>query len=192
MKDLKRRVNADFEVMGDRLTEAGKRYKRYLRLARKEAILAGKKFRPVLLMSVIDIVRVCKEAGIIHPDYLRGSPRVSCVYCPYRAVHEFRIECLNVEDQGLIDSVLKSSYRRWYAKHISYEDYVTYALWRYVPTVAKMFVKLREHVKRNLEEREKIDLKSIIESYASIWKVNVRAPITDPAGYVKLVSESSK
>jgi len=157
-------------VVGDRLTECEKRWKRLLEAAVKQEFLKGKEFRPTYVLTLLDIVKICREYGLIHPLYLRGLSRVSCVFCPYKTLYELKLETIDeVEDPGFMETILRRSWLKWYYDAVSFEDFVELHLWRYVPNVAKMFVEFRKLVKKKIGTENRIPKEEIAKKYRSIW-----------------------
>lgn len=165
LREFRREVRPDYEVKGDRITECRKRYVRLLKYLERQLYLSGREFRPTYTFTLLDVVRICREHNLVHPDYLRGLPRVSCTYCPYKAVQEFWYSA-PVEDPGYIESVLRREYYRWYVDYVEYEDFTTYSLWRYVPKVAKMFTRLRTNAPVTTPH---LTLTQVQEYYRSTW-----------------------
>ncbi|RLE54657.1 MAG: hypothetical protein DRJ40_10495 [Thermoprotei archaeon] len=174
LRSIRKVIGADFEVTGDRLLECRKRFKRLMALLERSTFISGKEFRPIYPLTIVDIVKICREStGIVHPQYLRGFSRVSCTYCPYRSTYEVLISSVDeVEDPGLIDSVLRMSYEKWYRDYVDFSDFIRYGLWRYVPKVAKMFSLLRDSIRKEIEKgcaRGAVKLGEVTDAYRSIW-----------------------
>ena len=167
VREARKSLRADFEAYGDRLIEAKKRLRRLIKPALSKAFLSGKKFRPTFMLTLLDVVELCKQYGLVHPDYLKGLPRVSCSLCPYKALHEFSITP-GVEDPGFIEEVLRRSYAKWYEGKVDYDKFLEQELWRYTPTVAKMFCRAKEKLKE--VEGEVVEAAKIHELYSSIWR----------------------
>jgi len=167
VREARKSLRADFEAYGDRLIEAKKRLRRLIKPALSKAFLSGKKFRPTFMLTLLDVVELCKQYGLVHPDYLQGLPRVSCSLCPYKALHEFSITP-SVEDPGFIEEVLRRSYAKWYEGKVDYDKFLEQELWRYTPTVAKMFCRAKERLKE--VEGEVVEAAKIHELYSSIWR----------------------
>ena len=167
LREDKKKFEADFEVKGDRLGECRKRFDRLKVQLRGNLFIEGKKFKPVFPLTILDILKIVREKGVVHKSYRAGCPRVSCSLCPYKSVFEFKV-CGEVNDPGLIDSVLWHQYNRWYSYRVSFEDFKDYALWRYLPQQTPVIMNLRKRV--NVEE-EKITVKDIAELYSSAWTI---------------------
>ncbi len=165
LKELRDWARAD----GERMTESLKRFKRLK--ASKLKPFDGARVRPIYLMTLIDVVKVVRDSNLVHPDYLMGLPRVACAFCPYRALHEFTEEDWKlVEDPGLIESAIKSSYKK-HDYGISYEEFLASHMWRFSPTLAKKLYKMRNE----LRETE-LSASEVNEMYKSIWTEELPRP----------------
>ena len=170
LREFMKKNCIDFRVVGDRLTECEKRWKRLIELALSYRYVGGRELRVTFTMTLLDVVRLCRENDLVNPLYVRGMSRVSCVYCPYKTMYELYIENIDeLEDPGLIEHVLKRSYEKWYADKVSYEDFIRFHLWRYVPNVAKMFSVLRRSVKEHVRESTTLNVKTVAAWYRSLW-----------------------
>ncbi len=149
MRDVMRSDRRVVEVVADRVTESLKRAWRLVRFASESLVLAGRRFRPTYLMTLPDVVAAVRSAGLTHPHYLLGYPRVACALCPFRSISELGDGCSealrDVEDPGLIEEVWRRDWvRRYGPRGISFEGYVTHALWRFSPGLAKEVFRLKE------------------------------------------------
>ncbi len=190
IRELEKRYDTDFEVYGDRVVEAGKRLKRLAKLASKRAFVIGGKFRPTFTLTLLDVVKLCRSHGIVHPDYLRGLPRVSCSYCPYKSLHEFSA-ISQVEDPGLIDEILKREYEKWYKDKIEFDDFINEALWRYAPAIARMFHRARSDLKGLV--LNSIDSSDVHEMLSSLWINSLpRAPTLSLDDVARIACEALK
>jgi len=160
------------EVVGDRLTESPKRFERLARAASSRLVLAGRKFRPTYMLSLLDIVSVVRDSGLIHPAYLEGSPRVACDLCPYRVLYEFA-ELPEPEDSELVERVLEKTWRKWY-NWISYEGFREQHLWRFPARLAKTVAYAKELVTRR--ELPRLRRRDVVEYMRRVWTTSVDAP----------------
>lgn len=170
LKMLRRELFPDYVAQGERLLESWKRFRRLHQLSRRPRITTGGMMRPIYVTSLLDVVRMTRETGYIHPDYLQGHPRVACLACPYRSLHEFPRDWVDrLPEPGLLEEALKTTYRvRGFAeKGISYEEFLEQNLWRYHVEEASRLHRLR----RLLEERgvEEVDAGSVNTGYRSLW-----------------------
>ena len=108
---MAKELGANYEVAGDRVWEATKRMRGFAAYAAKESLLEGKRFGPIYALTMLDVVRACREAGVVHLHYLRGLSRVAFAYCPYKSSYELSLG-LQPEDPGFVEEVLKKSYSR--------------------------------------------------------------------------------
>ena len=171
MRKFVRSIGADFFVSADRLVEAGKRLFRLIGHAKRKRFVAGKNLRPTYMLTIFDVVKLCRESGYIHPDYLRGLQRVSCSYCPYKPLHEFSATRETGAESFLLD-VMRREYVKWYAKWgIEEKDFVNNALWRYVPRAAKAWIEVMKFIERFAESgnAEVVDSRRIHEMFKSVW-----------------------
>ena len=186
---MAKEFGADYEVAGDRVWEATKRMRRFAAYAAKESLLEGKRFRPIYALTTLDVVKACREAGLVHPHYLRGLSRVACAYCPYKSSYELSLG-LEPEDPGFVEEVLKKSYSHWYSRHISIEDFVEHHLWRYVPSVAKMFARVKRSATDALGEAPSLSIEEVSEMYRSSWTMPTpKAPMYSLEEIMNLLKE---
>ncbi|HIP66010.1 MAG TPA: hypothetical protein EYH08_05775 [Pyrodictium sp.] len=178
LKKKRKEFKPDYVAQGERLLEAWKRFKRLYHMSRTPRILTGSMIRPVYPLTLLDIAKIVRRTGLIHPDYLLGYPRVACLMCPYRALHEFPPNWLkHLPDPGLVEEVLKITYRlRGYAdKGIPYQDYLEQHLWRYNVEEAATLYRAKKMLPKNLEE-VKVDV--VEDMYRSLWLNPLpRAPV---------------
>ena len=181
MREYRKRYRSALEVVADRIMEAPKRLEKLAAPAARHEYLSGRKLRPTYLMTILDVVRVVREAGLVHPAYLDGLPRVACTLCPFKALHEFRI-FEELEDPGFIEAVLRKEHRKWYSE-IPWEDFVKHHLWRYPRREALQVYRAKEVLGEMLErgELEEVDAREVEEGYRSLW-VNPlpEAPVLNP------------
>ncbi len=150
---------------GERLTEAFKRFKVGYK-KKRIPIQDGIKIRPVYPLTLIDVVKIVRDVELVHPDYYEGLPRVACVFCPYKTLFEFSEKDFNdVEDPGVIESAIKASYKRFKYK-MDFEEFWKTHSWRFPPSVANFFHRLRSGGMR-------MDIKNM---YKSLWMENIPKP----------------
>ncbi|NPA70572.1 MAG: phosphoadenosine phosphosulfate reductase family protein [Crenarchaeota archaeon] len=175
LREYLKKVNATFHAVGDRATECEKRWRRLYEYIMRMKFISKREFRPIYTLSLIDVIEICKQYMLINPQYLRGLQRVSCVVCPYKSLPELYIENIDeTEDPGLLDSVLRYEYYKWYSHVVSFEDFLRYRLWRFVPTVAKLFVDLRRKVLNETSKVDELTLDKYVDLLSSIWREDSR------------------
>lgn len=140
MRDAMKADRRLLEVVADRVSESPKRAGRLLKVASERLILAGRRFRPTYLLTILDVIDIVRSVGAVHPDYSSGCPRVACALCPYRSLYELGEDVFrDVEDAGLIEEVLRKEHSIRYAKlGIGLEDFMIRHLWRFEPRTAKL------------------------------------------------------
>ncbi len=175
IKLISKSLNSPILAIGDRLWEARKRFSRLSSKLLKESLLEGRKFYPIAPLTLIDVVSVTKEVGLIHPDYLEGLTRVSCLYCPYKSIFEFKLTRAEVEDPGFIEEVMKREWRRWYSRYVDLEEFTTYHLWRFIPTLAKVFRNIKSFI--NELDSDFLGLDQIKELNTYIWRYGFETPL---------------
>lgn len=170
IKQLKKARRPEVTADGDRMTEAFKRFNRLYRMSPQHPrIYDGGRIRPIYIWTILDIVKNVRELGLVHPDYYDGLPRVACLMCPYKALHEFSEKEIDIlEDPGLIEDAIKTSYRRYYTgTGIPWEEFRSQHLWRHHPVVAKKLYTAKKILdSMNLEE---VDRDTIESMYKSLW-----------------------
>ncbi len=169
MREYKKRHRGALEVVADRLTEAPKRLEKLAGPASRHEYLSGRKFRPTYLMTLLDVVRIVRDSGLVHPAYLDGLPRVACHLCPFKSLHEFTVT-EELEDPGLIEAVLKKEHRKWYSE-IPYEEFVRHHLWRYPRREALLVYRVKKLLEKLAErgELEEIRAEEANAGYRSVW-----------------------
>ncbi|MET1101749.1 MAG: phosphoadenosine phosphosulfate reductase family protein [Pyrodictiaceae archaeon] len=170
IKILKRRFEHDFIADGDRMTEAFKRFKRLYQMSpKKPRLITGNRIRPIYVLTLLDVIKITRSSGLIHPDYLEGLPRVACLLCPYIVPHELASLDLNkLEDPGLAEHALRKSYDRDYRDlGIPWEDFMEQHLWRHNPRTAYILWRVKRILERH--ELEEINAKDVNNMYKSIW-----------------------
>ncbi len=171
LREEARRLNVDYMVRGDRLVEALKRMRRLYRAALEGKVVEGKQLRPTFTWTALDVVRIARGHGYSHPDYLRGLPRVSCSYCPYKALYEF-IATRETGWEHLLEEVLRREYRVWYeGRGVGWEDFTELMLWRYPPRAAKAWASVMRWLERLAErgEVEVVRASEVLHMNASMW-----------------------
>ena len=174
MREYRKQYNIDFIVIGDRLWETVKRLKRLASLVFKRNLVKRREVYLIAQLTILDISTIVKEANIIHSDYLADATRVSCVFCPYKACFEFKLDLGDVEDPGLIDSVLRFEWRKWYKRYVDYKSFLEFNLWRYVPRVARMFCKAKNYLMRIVDREglERLTVDDVVKKHRALWTVN--------------------
>lgn len=185
IREYFKKKRIDILVIGDRLWEATKRFYRLSLRAVSKIFLHGKKLYPIAPLTIIDVVNIVKRHGFIHPDYMHGAIRVSCYYCPYKSVFELKLLKPDVEDPGFIDNILKYEWIRWYRKVVTLEEFVENHLWRYIPSIAKIFAEAKK--KAGLMHAETISLSDIRKYNTYIWTHDVEAPVLSYDNVIKYV-----
>ncbi len=183
VREIRKKDRRLVEVVGDRLFEAPKRMERLARRAAQGIVLSERRFTPTAMLTLLDVVKVVRSAGLIHPDYLQGLPRVSCTLCPYKALHEFTDQQLDeLEDPGLIERVLSKEHRKWYEK-IPFNEFVEKQLWRYPVWLAVRAYNAAKSIEYSIQDPDPLRLSSdeAASLYRSVW-VNPlpRAPRLTP------------
>ena len=175
IRAFRRRNGIDFEISNERLFETSKRFKSLVTYARQKIFISGGRFKPIYPLALLDVVKICRDRNLVHPDYLEGFSRVSCALCPYRMLYEVKDGIKDVEDPGLIEKALKIGYEKFYQGKVSWEDYMEYELWRFHPDRAKLFIALREFLSEQIKIREfkRISEESVREKFRSIWIRNL-------------------
>ena len=167
LRELKKKISADYEVIGDHLGECRERFLRLVHDLFQLKFISHKQFKPIFPLQILDVVKIVRNHNVVHPHYLKGLTQVACTYCPYKSLYEFRIS----EETGhedFIENVLKFEYNRWYKKRkISFDEFKKFALWRYKPIVGEMFIKLRNFVSEFTMDRVSLD--QVRMWMSSIW-----------------------
>ncbi|NPB00210.1 MAG: phosphoadenosine phosphosulfate reductase family protein [Crenarchaeota archaeon] len=176
LREYSKKINATFHAVGDRATECEKRWKRFCEYIIRTKFISKREFRPIYTLSLIDVIEICKQNLLINPQYFRGLQRISCVVCPYKSLPELYIENIDeTEDPGLLESILRTEYRRWYSHIVTFEDFQNLKLWRFVPSVAKLFVNLRKKLFTEDETYKKLSLDKYVKLISSIWREDIRS-----------------
>ncbi len=178
----------NYVAYGDRVWEAGKRFQRLFCRTLYAKIFASKRmgFTPIAPLTLLDVVKACRDHGLVHPMYLRGVQRVACSYCPYKPVYEFYVVEKKLEDPGIVEDAMKSGWKRYYRdRGIPWEDYERFHLWRFSPTLAKALLEAKYMVEKLAKDRDTIDAKNFVRSLASLWIENIDAPRIDIENIVR-------
>ncbi|PCN51004.1 hypothetical protein B6U99_01680 [Candidatus Geothermarchaeota archaeon ex4572_27] len=185
LKVRAKRGGVDILVIGDRALEAGKRFHRLMGRLVSGQLLKGKKLYIIAPLTVVDVVSMAKECGVVHPDYLAGITRVSCYYCPYRSVFELMLVRPRLEDEGLVEEAMRREWRRWYSD-IPWEDFKLHHLWRYIPKMARAMLRVKEAVSKACEAALGLDDMRRLNS--SIWLDEIEAPLLGREALVRAVA----
>jgi len=189
IRKIKKKLNIDCEIVSERAWESYKRMLALSQYAKQRKFIIGGQFKIVYPLTILDVVKISKEEGIIHNDYLKGYTRVSCDLCPYRNIFELKESINKVEDPGLIDSIIKFEHEQWYKKISSLEEFNKFALWRFNEPMARLAIKIRKKVIK--EEREEIKCSKICSKYKEIWlKSNIKAPNLKIEDTLKLIAKA--
>ncbi len=169
MRRLRKEDPGLIEVIGDRLTESPKRFRRLSKAAAARAVLVGRKFRPTYLFTLYDVVTLVRRHGLIHPDYMRGLPRVACSLCPFRALYEFLADETGLEESELIQQVYRKMWSKWYS-WVSYDLFQEQRLWRFSALAAKPLIYLKQLLARRLRSPAgAVAARSVADAYRRVW-----------------------
>jgi len=174
MREYKRQHNINFIIIGDRLWETIKRLKKLTPLILKRNLIRRREVYLTAPLTILDVSTIARDAGIIHSDYLVGATRVSCIFCPYKACFEFKLNLEEVENPGLIDDILRLEWRKWYKGYVDFNSLLKYNLWRYVPKVARMFHKAKSYLMKiaDHEGLKRIKVDDIVKKHRALWTSN--------------------
>ena len=164
LRGAKKKLAPDYEAKAERMVEAGKRMKRLSEMLRKDTFLEGPTINVVYDLELTDVAAIAGRAGLVHPDYLDGVPRVSCKYCPYRSLYELEAQRSEVEDEALVEEVAYRQWRLYYSARVSWEEYWSRHLWRFPPTLAAIIAGAEP------TGRERVSLEEARELFSSIWR----------------------
>ncbi len=178
MKKVRRADKSVIEVVGDRLTESPKRLQRLSKAAAHRVILVGRTFRPTYILTLADVVNITRRSGLVHPDYLKGLPRVACTLCPFKTLYEFN-NLDPLEDNDLIERILHKMWSKWY-NWTSYEVFREQHLWRFSAIAAKPLLYAKQLLASRGGERA-VSARSVAEAYKQVWLQGIDAPLlNDP------------
>ncbi len=162
VKPMRRMLKADrglVEAVADRPGEAPKRLRRlWYQLTRLEP-LAGRRLRPILWLTLGDVIGFVRSAGLIHPDYLRGMHRVACLICPYRPLNEIPEDWDSMlPDPGVVEEAARRRWRREVrGGRIPFSLYMEQHLWRYPGDTAVKLARVR------------LDIESSCPASGAVW-----------------------
>ena len=166
LREAMKAVGADIEAKAERVAESGKRAEKLSKTFAKTAYLAGKTLNLVYDMPIEQVALELVSRRLVHPHYLEGLPRVSCSLCPYKGLYELAISREHeLEDWGLIEHVARRVHQRYYHA-LSWEEYWSYVLWRYDPTLALM----RARERRCTCSEEELSLERAKSMFSSLWR----------------------
>lgn len=166
LREVRKKLGADFEAKGDRMLESGKRMEKLGSFARRGLFAQGKTLNLIYDFSALDTACVVKKLGLVHPHYLLGIPRVSCRFCPYRGLYELEASRnQEVEDIGLVEYSARRAYRKLYSTVAPWDMFWDLALWRFQPTLARW----RVQEIRNTDYTDIVSLSEVAEAFRSIW-----------------------
>jgi len=169
MRRLRKEDPRLIEVIGDRLTESPKRFRRLSKAAAARAVLVGRKFRPTYLFTLYDVVTLVRRHGLVHPDYVRGLPRVACSLCPFRALYEFLVDEAGLEESELIQQVYRKMWAKWYS-WVGYDVFREQRLWRFSALAAKPLIYLKQLLARRLRSTASaVSARSVADAYRRVW-----------------------
>ncbi len=171
MRDAMKADRRLLEVVADRVSESPKRARKLLKVASERLILAGRRFRPTYLLTILDVVDIVRSVNAVHPDYASGYPRVACALCPYRSLYELGEEVLrDIDDAGLIEEVLRKEHSTKYARlGIDFEDFTARHLWRFEPAMAKLLNEVANNVAKD-EGRARLSRNCIKLIIKELWE----------------------
>ncbi len=174
MRRIVKERNA-IELLGDRVFESLKRLKRLLPIAGKSVVYA-RKLHLLAFATFLDIHRIVRRYGLVHPSYLEGSLRVSCTLCPYRTL--FEIDLRNHDDPGLIEELLRRDYSKRFSRIVDLETFLNLSLWRFDPSRTARILRLVKSVEERCREHgcEEIAWSWIKQRIAELWSVDIDAP----------------
>jgi len=181
LREVARALGARYIVVGDRMWENVKRFRRLRPLVERMTLVKKGIVYPVAWATLLDTVSLARSLGCVHTAYLRGWSRVSCTLCPYKSLHELVNELDRLEDPGLIEHVLRLEWRRWYRDQgIELRDFVEEALWRLAPRPARAMLAAKEVVS---ERGERVmSLADAGSALTSLWRGFVEPIPIDPRG----------
>jgi len=182
MRDFCKSMGIRYNVVGDRIWETVKRFRRLALKVLNRRLVKKRDIYLVAPLTIIDIASIIRPFSTVHRHYLLGASRVACIFCPYKSAYELRLDLGRVEDPGLIDSILRIEWRKWYRDHIDLESFVSEHLWRYKPRVAEIFLKLKNYIEKKAIELglEEIKVNTIANMYRKIWTSDLSTyPIED-------------
>ncbi|MEM0335114.1 MAG: hypothetical protein QXT33_01710 [Thermofilum sp.] len=176
LREARKRISPNYEARAERVAESGKRAERLSRAYSKAAFLSGASLNLVYDLGIEQVASVLREQGLVHPHYLDGLPRVSCSLCPYRSLYELELSSqYPLEDEGLVEHVASSLYRRFYSVRVSWEEFWSYRLWRFPPSIALARLEERAHTR----VEDSLSLEEAREMFRSIWTSSAASRVED-------------
>ena len=170
IRKFKREYNIDYEVINDRAFETFKRLISLVQYANQRIFISGRKFRPIFPLTFLDIVKINRDFGLVHPSYTFGNTRVSCTLCPYRSFVEVNHnEVKSLSEYNFICQVLEYEYQKWYSDLLSYKDFAKFAMWRYGRYQSEQIVRFRKFLHKRKDNLEKITYNEVVEYLRSPW-----------------------
>ncbi len=188
MRRLRKEDRRSLEVVADRLTESPKRLLRLGKAALARLIVVGRVFRPTYTFTLLDTVRIVRDSGLVHPDYLEGVPRVACHICPYKALHEYE-ELPPLEDPGLVEEAMKRTWAKWYY-WVSFYEFREQHLWRFDSRTARAVYAARKQLSEKGLPGSVATSTWVREAYRSVWLSDIKAPHVDPWEAARLVLQA--
>jgi len=173
MREIRRRLGFDYEVSSERLFESYKRFESLQEYAKRKMFISGRQLKPTYFFTILDVVDILKKHNAIHPDYLRGCSRVSCSICPYRTIFELEETIDDLEDPGLIESILRKTFLERYKHAVGWEDYLEFSLWRFSPKMVGGILRLKQLVHRM---GGYITSEDIRRALSTMWHTKFDAP----------------
>ena len=178
-----RALEIDYEVVGDRVWEGGRRFDRlFLRTFRYGIFVSSRTgFTPIAPLTLLDVVALCRDLGTVHRLYLEGVQRVACRLCPHKSVYELYAVKQSLEDPGLIDAALRRDWRARFADlGIDYEDFVRFHLWRFKPRFARAMHRAKLWAEKLIDRGvDTVKAEEYVEKLREIWIREVLAPRID-------------
>jgi hypothetical protein len=166
LREARRRLSPDYEARAERLAESGKRMERLSLAFSRTAYIAGKTLNLVYDLPALAVAQVLREHDLVHPHYLYGLPRVSCSLCPYRSLYELVLSrAYPLEDEGLVEHAAYMQFRRLYSSVSCWEEFWSYALWRFPPSAARW----RMEEKEAAGAGEALALEEARSMFKSMW-----------------------
>ncbi|NPA97199.1 MAG: phosphoadenosine phosphosulfate reductase family protein [Crenarchaeota archaeon] len=173
-------LGCDYIAVGDRIWENLKRFSRLAPVVIRRKLSVKKLLYPIAPATLCDVVNMATSLSAIHVAYREGCIRVSCLLCPYKSIVELSSYSIDkeLEDPGLVYSVLKMEWRRWYSdRGIEYSEFAEEALWRFVPSVAKLFLNVKKAVGREDSEYSCEDIRRGIAMFMTARRRCTRVSI---------------
>ena len=61
VRNVKKRIDADLEIVGERIWESYKRFKSLREFIKQKKFIIGGKFRPTFLFTIMDVAKICRN-----------------------------------------------------------------------------------------------------------------------------------